>query len=68
VWYLGASPSPPGSLWQWWVRAWTESGPMMSLELIQLCPLAGCPSRLPQAPAVPYPLGPLFHRLPDWTQ
>ncbi|XP_049759404.1 adenine nucleotide translocase lysine N-methyltransferase isoform X4 [Elephas maximus indicus] len=28
-WCLGASASPPGSLWLWWVRAWTESGPTM---------------------------------------
>nr|KAF6441057.1 hypothetical protein HJG63_012273 [Rousettus aegyptiacus] len=39
VWCRGASPSQPGSLWLWWVRAWTVFGPMTSTVVGQLCRL-----------------------------
>lgn len=58
AWCRGATPSPPGSLWLWWVRAWTVSGPMTSTVVGQV-------GRLPQHPVLPWSLGPLMLRLAD---
>lgn len=58
MWCQGAFPSPPGSLWLWWVRAWTASGPMTSIMVGKL-------QRLPQHPVLPWSLGPLIRKLAD---